>query len=336
MCPSDTPKGDPSDEQRQSDGRSTEDDAYSDEIGRRSVLKSVGLSLAPAIGIQGAVRADPSSESHRELQPTPTSRFQTWNDSGGPIGIRPSIGFERPVSLDSEFTFEYENRTTGFSQTVVILDGAVEATVVALDTHWLGKPGYGDSLPCVTAITPNGDIRRLPARAYQFGGEPHELPAAWGVRHTYQITVYRDGTELGATAPFEMTAVHSRDFQQVAGPDTIEYSFAAGSLPTDGRLDAWILTDDGPKPCRQVGYLESGHRFAASIDTADVPPGEHRAVLNVPAPGTEQLGMTLHARLDAHRPVVKESRLEETSRSMPRRSGEETATTSQATLSDCC
>jgi hypothetical protein len=186
----------------------------------------------------------------------------------------------------------------------------------------------------VTAITPNGNTRRLPARAFQC--DPYEFPTVWGKRHTYRISVSRDETELGATPAFEMTAVHSRDFQQVAGPATIEFSFAAGSLPTNGRLDACVLTDDGPKPCRQVGYLESAHRFAATVDTEDVPPGEHRAVLSVTSPATDQLGMTLHARLDAHRPVVKESWLEETSGSMPRRSGEETATTSQATLSDCC
>lgn len=215
----------------------------------------------------------------------------TQTDDGTIVGASPAFSLPEPATIDESVALVTENLDTGNS---VRFEVAEEASLEARYLSTRMHDGAGTLQPdraVLAVLTPDREGNLLGASL-----QGDETTFSDLERATYRTTMRRDGARVGATE-YEMTVGHQREYEQSVGEDTIEIGFNAGTLPTDGPLFGVVRPGDTRVEAADTGYDADAHRFYATFDAADVPPGDHRATLRVANPATGNTEFSLSATL---------------------------------------
>jgi hypothetical protein len=203
----------------------------------------------------------------------------------------PHLQFQDAVSIDGATSFTVENLDTGDATTITPSEEPTETaaavTLAMYDADGTLTPEDAD----IVANASEGGRNRLPSSL-----DGDDTTFTKRERASYRATMRQDGTEVGTTE-FEMTVGHPRDFQYTTTDTTVEVSINAGTIPTDGEINAYVYLDDGSQESNDAGYDSDVDRFVARFDRSAIPAGEHQARFHIKNSETDRMDMALGGRI---------------------------------------
>lgn len=183
------------------------------------------------------------------------------------------VTLTRNVTLTGDYAFRITNLATGESLTVRPEPGSARQVTagerIAIEVY----DETGAVLPAPALEFPDSATRSLSLTV-----SGNRSTFATPERARYRVSVRHAGTVLNATAGEPFTIGYESAFRQNATNGRIEYSIAAGSLPTTERPRVRI--GQGPfSPRGGMQYDPARDRFVGAVDAGTLPAGDNSVMI---------------------------------------------------------
>jgi hypothetical protein len=252
---------------------------------RRTTLKAVALSVSVA----GCTSAPSDNTSGTEVE----FHHAGLSTTGAPdySATLPHLRFSESISIDGSTSFTVENLDTDDATTITLSEESAEPAAAVTLAMYDADGALTPEEAVVISQASEGERVRIPSSL-----DGDDATFTKRERASYRATMVQNGTEVGTTE-FEMTVAHPKHFQYTTTESTVEININAGTLPTDGEINAYVYLDGDSLESEDAGYDGDADRFIATFDRSAIPAGEQDARFHIKNPETGRMDMTVGGRI---------------------------------------